>query len=104
MPVIFLSKLYGVTREAPARLLMLVITSERGSIGLLVEKIQGKREVVVQPLKDPFVQVPGINGGTELGDGKPVLILDGVALTNGNVKPLLERTANSTKQFTTAMA
>jgi len=42
---------------------------------------------VVRALRDPLIQVPGITGATELGDGKPVLILDGSALTSGNVKP-----------------
>jgi two-component system chemotaxis sensor kinase CheA len=42
---------------------------------------------VVRALRDPLIQVQGIAGATELGDGKPVLILDGTALTNGNVRP-----------------
>ena len=55
-----------------------MITSERGSVGLLVEKVLGQREVVVRSIRDPLIQVGGISGATELGDGKPVLILDGV--------------------------
>jgi two-component system chemotaxis sensor kinase CheA len=66
---------------------ILVVTSDRGSIGLLTEEVVGQREVVVRPLRDPLIQVTGITGATELGDGKPVLILDGAALTNGKVRP-----------------
>jgi len=43
--------------------------------------------VVVNALRDPLIQVPGISGATELGDGKPVLILDGASLTSGSVRP-----------------
>jgi two-component system chemotaxis sensor kinase CheA len=43
---------------------------------------------VVSALRDPLIQVRGISGATELGDGKPVLILDGAALTAGSVRPL----------------
>jgi chemotaxis protein histidine kinase CheA len=31
--------------------------------------------------------VPGISGATELGDGRPILILDPVVLTGGVVRP-----------------
>jgi two-component system chemotaxis sensor kinase CheA len=65
----------------------LVVTSERGSIGLLVEKVLEQREVVVRAFRDPLIQVAGVSGATELGDGKPVLILDGAALTAGQVRP-----------------
>ena len=43
---------------------------------MVVEGIVGLREIVVRPLTDPFVQVQGIAGATELGDGRVVLILD----------------------------
>jgi two-component system, chemotaxis family, sensor kinase CheA len=87
LPIIRLAKLFQLQSVARTKQCMLVITSDRGSVGLLTEKILGRREVVVRALRDPLIQVPGITGATELGDGKPVLILDGSALTSGNVKP-----------------
>ncbi|MGZ8921461.1 MAG: chemotaxis protein CheA, partial [Limisphaerales bacterium] len=68
---------------------VLVLSSERGSTGLIVDKVHGQREVVVRAIRDRLVQVPGIIGATELGDGKPVLILDGEVLTSGAVRPNL---------------
>ena len=53
----------------------------------MVEQVHGQREVVVRAIRDPLVQVPGIVGATELGDGRPVLILDGAILTRGPVRP-----------------
>jgi two-component system chemotaxis sensor kinase CheA len=55
--------------------------------GLVVDKIHGQREVVVRAMRDPLLQVPGVSGATELGDGRPVLILDPVALSSGAVRP-----------------
>jgi len=34
----------------------------------------------VRPLVDPLVSVPGVSGATDLGDGRPTLVLDLVAL------------------------
>ena len=42
---------------------------------------------VVRALRDPLIQAPGVAGATELGDGRPVLILDAVAFTGGAVRP-----------------
>ena len=41
----------------------------------------------MRPLEDPLVQVPGVAGATDLGDGLPTLVLDlsRSALTRGGV-------------------
>ncbi|HTB85656.1 MAG TPA: chemotaxis protein CheA [Candidatus Sulfotelmatobacter sp.] len=87
LPVTRLAGLFNLKSIDQALWCILVITSERGSVGLLVEKVLGQREVVVRAFRDPLIQVDGVSGATELGDGKPVLILDGVALTSKNVRP-----------------
>jgi two-component system chemotaxis sensor kinase CheA len=87
LPVTRLEGLFHLKSNDQPVKSMLVITAERGSVGLLVEKVLGQREVVVRAFRDPLIQVAGVSGATELGDGKPVLILDGVALTAGNVRP-----------------
>ena len=45
-----------------------------------LQRVVGQTETVVRPLVDPLVQVPGISGATDLGDGKPTLVLDLVSL------------------------
>ena len=87
LPIIRLAGLFHLKTSDTGVKCVLVITSERGSVGLLVEKVLGQREVVVRSIRDPLVQVAGISGATEIGDGKPVLILDGVWLTAGKVRP-----------------
>ncbi|SKB15529.1 hypothetical protein PL11201_720002 [Planktothrix sp. PCC 11201] len=46
----------------------------------MVDRVTGLREIVVNPLTDPLVQVMGIAGATELGDRRVVLILDVAAV------------------------
>jgi two-component system chemotaxis sensor kinase CheA len=86
LPVIRLSAMFHLQAAARPLMCLLVLTSERGSVGLLTEEVLGQREIVVSALRDPLVQVPGVSGATELGDGRPVLILDGAALTSGIVR------------------
>jgi len=66
---------------------VLVIESERGLSGIVVDRVVGQREVVVRAVDDPFAQAPGIAGATELGDGRPVLILDVSAITTTSSRP-----------------
>ena len=66
---------------APARFYAFVVGSGLSAVGIAVDGILGLREIVVRPLTDPLVTVPGIAGATDLGDGRVVLILDTAALT-----------------------
>jgi two-component system, chemotaxis family, sensor kinase CheA len=68
-------------RRAIASLLRVIIVgSGLKRVALAVDRIIGLREIVVRSLVDPFLQVPGISGVTELGDGRIILILDVNAL------------------------
>lgn len=88
LPLVRLSRMLGAPARTRVRIPALVVTSERGSAGLAVDRVIAQREVVVRPMSDPLLQVPGISAATELGDGRPVLILDPAALTSGAVRPV----------------
>lgn len=45
-----------------------------------MDRLLGQREAVIRPLTDPLVKVAGVSGATDLGDGKPTLVLDLIAL------------------------
>jgi two-component system, chemotaxis family, sensor kinase CheA len=92
LPIIRLSSFFRLARRAQNRMCVLVLNSDRGSSGLLVDRIHGQREIVVKTIRDPLIQAPGVAGATELGDGRPVLILDGAAFTSGAVRPNVEDT------------
>jgi two-component system chemotaxis sensor kinase CheA len=97
LPLVRLHSLFKMAAPSTALAPVLVIGTERGSAGLLVERVIGQREVVVRPLHDPLVRVPGVSGATELGDGKPVLLLDPTALTRGAVRPVAAAPALETQ-------
>jgi len=47
-----------------------------GRAALLVDTIQGQRQVVIKSLEANFQDVPGIAAATILGDGRVALIID----------------------------
>jgi two-component system chemotaxis sensor kinase CheA len=87
LPLIPLREMFGIEPEQTQSLTFVVLRSERGATGLVVDRVRSQREIVIRPLSDPLLRVPGISGATELGDGRPILILDPVAITQGVVRP-----------------
>lgn len=88
LPVSRLGARFGLEAEPSPRKGLLVLMSERGRCGLLVDNIHGQKEIVVRGIRDSLIQIRGIAGATELGDGRPVLILDGEAFLSGALCPL----------------
>ena len=91
LPLLRLGDIFGHPRSAGA-FVALVTGEGAAAIALAADRAIGLREVVVRALADPLVQVPGIGGATELGDGRPILILDPGGLSRlarrrGNAPP-----------------
>ncbi len=55
---------------------IVVINYEDKPIGIIVDKILGKKEIVIKTLSKNFKEVDGIAGATILGDGTIALIID----------------------------
>ena len=87
LPLVRLRAVFGMEPQESALTTILVVHTERGATGLAVDRVQTRREIVVRPLTDPLVRVPGVAGATELGDGRPILILDPRGLGGGAVRP-----------------
>jgi two-component system chemotaxis sensor kinase CheA len=80
LPLISLRTLFGFPRVEVSSLYVLVVGHDTQLAGLVVDRICGLREIVVKPITDPLLAVPGVSGATELGDGRISLILDASAL------------------------
>lgn len=80
LPLIRLGSFFRLAGAEGRFLYAFVVGSATNPVGLVVDRIIGQREIVVRAMTDPLVQVQGIAGATELGDGRPVLILDAAAL------------------------
>ena len=58
-----------------------LVVRQRGEpVAFAVDRLLGQQEIVLRPLEDPLVRVPGVAGATDLGDGRPTLVLDLAAL------------------------
>ncbi|HEX5659914.1 MAG TPA: chemotaxis protein CheW [Polyangiales bacterium] len=75
IPLFELSSLFALEPKAGLRS-ALVVRREDARFAFSVDHMLGQQEVVVRPLEDPLVRVPGITGSTDLGDGRPTLVLD----------------------------
>jgi two-component system chemotaxis sensor kinase CheA len=80
VPLIDLAAMLGMSADPLASKKALVIRRAGQPVGFVVERVLGQQETVVRPLLDPLVNVRGIAGATDLGDGRPTLVLDLVAL------------------------
>jgi two-component system chemotaxis sensor kinase CheA len=75
VPLLDLAAVLRLRGGPAARQAMLVRRAgEPMAFGL--DRVVGQQEAVVRPLVDPLVQAPGVSGATDLGDGKPTLVLD----------------------------
>jgi two-component system chemotaxis sensor kinase CheA len=54
----------------------MVVNQGRGTVAFGVDKMLGQQEAVVRPLDDSLIRVAGMAGATDLGDGRPTLVLD----------------------------
>jgi two-component system, chemotaxis family, sensor kinase CheA len=80
IPLRSLGTLLAIDDGAAARK-AIVIRRLGVPVGFTVDRMLGRHEVVVRPIDDLLLQVPGIAGATDLGDGLPTLVLDLHALS-----------------------
>lgn len=68
---------FRASRANPVEGVALLVESEGGGQrALMVDAIQGQRQVVIKSLEANYTHVPGIAAATILGDGRVALILD----------------------------
>lgn len=58
----------------------LIVRRGDDTMAFAIERMLGQQEVVVRPLNDSLIKVPGVAGATDLGDGQPTLVLDLLSL------------------------
>ena len=63
------------SQQSPVAYVVVVGWAEK-RIGLLVDSLQGQKEVVIKALGNYLGDVPGIAGSTILGDGSVILVID----------------------------
>lgn len=77
LPLLSLRKILKLPKRTQFDSIPLVITEVMGrKVALVVDRLAGQREVFVQRLPVPFNQFRGCSGGTILGDGQIIFLLD----------------------------
>jgi len=81
LPLYALRTVLGLERESEhPETRALVIRRAGEPVGFLFDRVLSQQEAVIRPLVDPLVRVTGISAATDLGDGRPTIVLDLVAL------------------------
>lgn len=80
LPLLRLGAFFGGASRRDESFYVLVLGEGVLAVGITVDRVLGLREIVVRPVTDALIQVAGIGGATELGDGRVVLILDAAGL------------------------
>ncbi len=93
LPLVSLPHLLNLTPAPQGLPKALIVRKSHQRCALLVDRMIGRQEVVVRPIGDPLVTVPGVSGSTDLGDGVPTLVLDlGAYAAPGRTRKELELT------------
>jgi len=80
VPVLRLEEILGLVATDDPRRKAIIVRRNGDPFAFTVDRMLGQQEVVVRPIDDQLVRVHGVSGTTDLGDGRPTLVLDLVAL------------------------
>ena len=75
VPLLSLAHVFDLQRSLTENTALIVRRGDE-AVAFAVDRMLGQQEVVVRPLNDVLVKVPGVSGATDLGDGQPTLVLD----------------------------
>ncbi|MEO6602645.1 MAG: chemotaxis protein CheW, partial [Polyangiaceae bacterium] len=81
VPLVQLAQVFKL-KSSQVRATKAIVVRRAGSpVAFGVDRMLGQQEVVIRPVNDVLVRAPGVSGATDLGDGRPTLVLDLVALS-----------------------
>lgn len=76
IPLLPLARLFALPGDQTAASKALIVRRAGEPFAFAIDRMFGQQEIVVRPLEDPLVKVTGVSGATDLGDGRPTLVLD----------------------------
>jgi two-component system chemotaxis sensor kinase CheA len=77
LPIVRLDRFFGFEKSIAREMEYIVIVGSGDKrSGIVVERLLGQQEIVIKAMQDYLGELPGISGGTVLGDGKISLVLD----------------------------
>ena len=78
IPILRLNRLFNHSQDNKRldKGLLVIVDSDSGKVGLLVDDLLSQQQVVIKSLEANFQRVEGVSGATILGDGTVSLIVD----------------------------
>lgn len=76
VPWLDLARFYGSNPNSARRRSLIVVRQGDSRIGLIVDKLMGEHQTVIQPLASIFKPLKALAGSTILGSGEVALVLD----------------------------
>jgi len=91
IPLIRISEAFQLPEKARSETPYVVIVKVGDqSAGLVVDELTGQQEIVIKSMGEKLKNIPGIAGATEIGESKPVLVIDAESMveeaTHGRVR------------------
>jgi two-component system chemotaxis sensor kinase CheA len=82
LPMIRLAQVFKLPADPQKTGHKAIVVRRAGApMAFAVDRMLGQQEVVIRPINDVLARAPGVSGATDLGDGRPTLVLDLVALS-----------------------
>jgi len=81
VPMIRLAQVFRMNGPETPSAKAIVVRRGGAPMAFAIDRMLGQQEVVIRPVNDVLVRAPGVSGATDLGDGRPTLVLDLIALS-----------------------
>jgi two-component system chemotaxis sensor kinase CheA len=91
VPFLRLSELFGTGVGSHEQEMVVIVASEQGRVGLVVDQVVGHHQTVIKSLSPLHRGILGLGGATILGDGRVALILDTGSLIQSAADPSSQR-------------
>jgi two-component system chemotaxis sensor kinase CheA len=83
VPFLRLRDWFSIGGQPPAKEQVVIVSSEKSLVGLVVDEVIGLQQTVIKNLGETYKDIQGVSGATIQGDGSIALILD--------VEPLIQK-------------
>ena len=93
VPLIRVDHFFGLPANGNReKLFMIIVQLAEQSFGLIVDELAGQQEIIIKSMGEKLKNVPGIAGAAEIGEKKPILVLDAESMieevTHGKIRGL----------------
>jgi two-component system chemotaxis sensor kinase CheA len=77
LPLIRINEVFKLApSDLISKLFIVVVKVAEQNMGLLVDELVGQQEIVIKSMGEKLKDIPGVAGATEIGEKKPILVLD----------------------------